>query len=1114
MGEVHNAFDDRHQRYVALKLLSAEVSADPGLRDRFQREAQIVALLRHPHVIPVHGYGEIDGRLYLDMRLVEGSDLATVLEGGPLAPARAVDVVSQVAGALDAAHDEGLVHRDVKPSNVLMARGSGTADFAYLSDFGIARSIDAPAITREELPSGTLAYMAPERFRGGPPAAAGDIYALACLLYECLTGRRPFEGNELPDLLYAHLDHAPPKPSVANPSVPVAFDAVIERGLAKDPADRYRTASALADAARAALNGDVVGRSAGPRPGARPRRMTRRFLVPTVVSTLAIAIVVGAMARRPEPGQRALGENSVGMVSASSGHVTRSIAVDSGPAAVASGFGAVWTANTDADTVSRVDATTGAVTRIVVQSAPSAIAVGPDSVWVTNGGAGTVTRIDPSTDRTQTIQVGTAPGGIVVDGAVWVANTGDATVSRIDPAHNKVVSTIPVGTSPAAIGGGHDIWVANSSSNTVTRIDAATNAVVQTIAVGNDPEAIRVVGGWVWVANNLDGTVTRIPTDGTSKVTTVPLGAGSQPTGFAESTGTLWVVSPSTESLDEIDVRGPAPRLARTLPLGVVPSAVTAVDGGRSVWVTGTINPAHHQGGTLRLRAADAGSSDPSYVSIGSAPGLLNSTYDGLVGLRHASGSKGLEIVPDLATALPAPTEGGRTYTFHVRTGIRWSDGRPLTVFDIRRGFERAVASGLLNLRGEVVGATGCNATSCTIDGIQVDSAASTVTIRLLRPNAEFLQHIVFCSAVPASTPLAEQKDVPVPATGPYQVSEYVANKSLTLTRNPYFQQWSAAAQPAGYPDRIEFLSTPDGAPPTPEESKKELGQLGTGAADWVDARFAGTATELRATLGERLHVSPDGATRGVMLNTRIAPFNDVRVRRALSFAVDRAAAAAAWPSTSVPTCQVLPPDFPGYRPYCPYTLHPTPSGTWDAPDFATATKLVAASGTTGMDVTVWSLPNPAPGVQAVVAALSDLGYRAHLKVGSPGGDYFGYTADSRNKVQAAFYGWYSDDPSPHGFIPPLFACSAYKPASQSNTNVAAFCEPRTEELIGQAEQLAATSPEAANDSWALADRHITDAAPFISLVTTTYVDAVSARVHNYVRNPIAGVLFDQMWLT
>jgi serine/threonine protein kinase len=297
MGEVHNAFDVRHNRYVALKLLSHEVSEDDELCARFRREAQIVATLRHPHVIPVHGFGEIEGRLYLDMRLVEGTDLAAILEAGALPPGRAVDIVEQVAGALEAAHGEGLVHRDVKPSNVLISRGSGSADFAYLVDFGIARSVDAPTVTREDQPAGTLAYMAPERFRGARPAPSGDIYALTCLLYECLTGRRPFENASLPDLLYAHLDEPPPKPSASVPTL-AAFDAVIARGLAKDPSQRYRTATELALAARDAVDHRPTTRRIGrPRPWAgAPGRPSRGALASIAALTL-VAITAGSRPR-------------------------------------------------------------------------------------------------------------------------------------------------------------------------------------------------------------------------------------------------------------------------------------------------------------------------------------------------------------------------------------------------------------------------------------------------------------------------------------------------------------------------------------------------------------------------------------------------------------------------------------------------------------------------------------------------------------------------------------------------------------------------------------------------------------------------------------------------
>ena len=193
--------------------------------------------------------------------------------------------------------------------------------------------------------------------------------------------------------------------------------------------------------------------------------------------------------------------------------------------------------------------------------------------------------------------------------------------------------------------------------------------------------------------------------------------------------------------------------------------------------------------------------------------------------------------------------------------------------------------------------------------------------------------------------------------------------------------------------------------------------------------------------------------------------------------------------------------------------MHPNSRGSWNSPDFVTAENLVAASHTAGMQVTVWSLPHPAPGVMEVVRALRDLGYRVSLKVGNPGGDYFAYVADSRHKVQASFFGWVSDDQSVEDFIPRLFACRSFSAGDPDNANTSGFCDPAIDALILQAEHVESTSPHAANDLWALVDERITDASPWISLVIATWVDAVSVRVHNYVRNPVIGVLFDQMWV-
>ncbi|SEF29074.1 serine/threonine protein kinase [Amycolatopsis pretoriensis] len=252
MGEVHRAYDTAHDRVVALKLLSGPNAGDEAFRARFRRESQIVARLREPHVIPIHAYGEIDGQLYLDMRLVEGKDLKELLEDGPLEPARAAGIVEQVAGALDAAHEDGLVHRDVKPSNVLVT----SADFVYLVDFGIARSMTAEgtSITGTGNVIGTLDYMAPERFGDAPITGLVDVYALACVFFECLTGRRPFPAEGAAAQLGAHLNAPPPVPSQERPGLPPALDAVVARGMAKNPADRYPTAQAFAEAARAAVS--------------------------------------------------------------------------------------------------------------------------------------------------------------------------------------------------------------------------------------------------------------------------------------------------------------------------------------------------------------------------------------------------------------------------------------------------------------------------------------------------------------------------------------------------------------------------------------------------------------------------------------------------------------------------------------------------------------------------------------------------------------------------------------------------------------------------------------------------------------------------------------------
>jgi serine/threonine protein kinase len=263
MGQVYRAYDTATDRTVAIKLLPPHLAEDREFELRFRREARIAASLNDPHIVPIHSFGEIDGRLYVDMRLVEGRDLARFIaeSGGRISPAKTVAIIDQVAAALDSAHQVGLVHRDIKPSNILVA---SARDFVYLIDFGLARATTDTALTNTGHTMGTLAYLAPERFSGTTDPRA-DVYSLACVVYECLTGERPFPGDSFEEQLKGHLSTPPPRPTALAPDVPAAFDAVVARGMAKDPEARYQTVLELAAATRAAL-GSAAGAVALPPP--------------------------------------------------------------------------------------------------------------------------------------------------------------------------------------------------------------------------------------------------------------------------------------------------------------------------------------------------------------------------------------------------------------------------------------------------------------------------------------------------------------------------------------------------------------------------------------------------------------------------------------------------------------------------------------------------------------------------------------------------------------------------------------------------------------------------------------------------------------------------------
>jgi ABC-type amino acid transport substrate-binding protein/predicted Ser/Thr protein kinase len=290
MGEVYRAYDTKTERVVALKVLPPRLAEDTTFQQRFRRESQAAAGLNEPHVVPIHGYGEIDGRLYLDMRLIEGRNLGTMLKESkrPLGTAFAVAVVEQVASALDAAHEAGLIHRDVKPSNILITE----REFAYLIDFGLARTAGDPGMTTAGSTMGTLAYMAPERFEGGQADARSDIYALTCVLYECLAGVQPYPGDSLEQQIAGHMVSPPPRPSATDRKL-AAFDEVIAKGMAKKPAQRYQTAGELAAAARRALNAPVrKGGGSGRHSARRARTPGRRRISRGAIAVTGAALVL------------------------------------------------------------------------------------------------------------------------------------------------------------------------------------------------------------------------------------------------------------------------------------------------------------------------------------------------------------------------------------------------------------------------------------------------------------------------------------------------------------------------------------------------------------------------------------------------------------------------------------------------------------------------------------------------------------------------------------------------------------------------------------------------------------------------------------------------------
>jgi YVTN family beta-propeller protein len=619
MGAVYRAEEAGLGRKVALKVIAPELAQDERFRERFLRESRIAASLDHPHIVPIFKAGDEDGALFLAMRYVEGTDLAKLLaEEGALDPRRTISLLEQVAEALDAAHEKGLVHRDVKPSNVLIAVAAGK-EHCYLADFGLTKRTGSPSgVSSAGDVVGTLEYMAPEQITGEATDSRTDVYSLGCVLYECLTATSPFPRATDVALLWAHVHEEPTPPSSARPELPRRVDAVLSRALAKDPGRRYRTAGELVAAARSSLG---LVETAAP-----SRRLPRSALVAGSALVLAgIAAAVALILQSGSGGLSSVSRNAVGIIDPRSDKLVGEVAVGAGPEGVAVGEGAVWVANFENGTISQIDpGTRRPVRTIPIEGYPSDIEVGEEGGPSTSLGAEVVwvglteLRTDPlisptpiadffvgklswyeptsATQDSATLEglVCRRPAVSVAVGtrAVWFAC--DAYLGRVDPRTGEPAlvgfeaapvdypSAIRRDFSDVAFGLG-SLWLANRVTNTVVEIDPATHRYVREITVGRAPSAVAVGPSSVWVASFEDDTVWRIEVTGPGQpVTHERIVVGDGPVDVTVGGGGAWVANSLDGTVSRVDPS--TNEVVATIDVGNEPRRVAVGEG--MVWVT------------------------------------------------------------------------------------------------------------------------------------------------------------------------------------------------------------------------------------------------------------------------------------------------------------------------------------------------------------------------------------------------------------------------------------------------------------------------------------------------------------------------------------------------
>jgi predicted Ser/Thr protein kinase len=584
MGVVYLAHQSFPERKVALKLLSPELASDPAFRERFVHESNAAASTEHPNIVPVYGAGQAEGQLYLAMRFIEGTDLGSLLSReGTLSPERAARVCAEIADALEAAHDRGLIHRDVKPGNILL----DPRDRAYLTDFGLIRRTQLhTGITKTGQFMGTVDYCAPEQIKGGEIDGRADIYSLGCVMYECLTGSAPFHRDTEVATIYAHLEEDVPKASSQRPGISPLLSSAVAKAMSKRPQDRFATAGDMAEA----LRGDSPAR----RRSSRRRRLPAIVAAAIVVVSIVVVISAGNEGAPTNPPGTATGGasipvGSVVQLDAEDGQIV-STTPDVAPSGrgglpeVEAGEGAVWVlANGNLLRVDPADPSNSDAVSFGGQNQTPSLALAERIVWIPSStGVARVAASDLQVLREiELVEAPAFPDIYVTSGGGYVwAVLGDGTLTRIDPRTADVTGTADIGTGATDITAGFGaVWVADDLAGTVTAVDSESLDVGRPTEISGSIDDIEAGAGAVWTLDTDAGVVA--PIDPTTGAVGAPVRVGAQPTDMASGLDALWVANNGDGTISKVN---PVDGNVSTFDVGAPAGAIAMDERDRAVW--------------------------------------------------------------------------------------------------------------------------------------------------------------------------------------------------------------------------------------------------------------------------------------------------------------------------------------------------------------------------------------------------------------------------------------------------------------------------------------------------------------------------------------------------